>query len=156
MAALRHGCLWLALVVAAGCCCPENPATHLDDEGGDPGVAAQLPADDARAAGDEAGDASEADGVVRIRPILEAKRVRGLAWEDMPLLNAVMYLRTISGQNFFVAPDAVAAGAENVRITLTADDVSLAAILNQITEENGLVWDEHDGVVRIRKDPNAD
>ncbi len=80
---------------------------------------------------------------------LEAKRVKGLKWEDVDLRGAVAYLRTITGRNFYITPKVVEAGLHETKLTLALDDVPVSSVLGLITEPDDMRWAEQDGVVKI-------
>lgn len=87
--------------------------------------------------------------VVAIRSVLEKKRVQGLVWEEANLDTAVEYLRTITGLNFHVTTKVREEKSSDISISLNLDDVSVATILDLVTEPYELVWAPRGGVVTI-------
>jgi tetratricopeptide (TPR) repeat protein len=80
---------------------------------------------------------------------LKSKRVMNLQWgDDTTIQQAVTYLRTMTGLNFFVTPKAQSE-KEEARVPLTVDNVAVSDILDVMTEQNGLKWEVRDGLVRI-------
>ena len=80
---------------------------------------------------------------------LRTKRVKNLEWsEETTLPDAISYLRTITGLNFYVTPRAQTE-REEVRIPLYVDDASVVDVLNLITSQNRMMWEVRDGLVRI-------
>ncbi|MDJ0975563.1 MAG: hypothetical protein QNJ98_13965 [Planctomycetota bacterium] len=101
-----------------------------------------------RAVGD-ADDADESESIAGILSVLQKKRVKGLSWEEATLDDVVAYLRTITGLNFFVTAKARDEKGEDVAVTLKLDDVSVATILDIVTEQNELKWLPEGGVIKI-------
>ncbi len=86
----------------------------------------------------------------RIRDVLAKKRLKGLDWEEMNLDQAVAYLRTITGLNFYISPKVREEKFDDVMINAQLDDVSVEAVLSAVlTEPFELRWDVRDGVVWI-------
>jgi hypothetical protein len=136
-------------LVLAGCrascarvCCPRTAAAPPSRTPTAPPPAAAVSGVSPAAAA-----ALEAD-----RAILEhlrSKRVLDLQWNDeTKISDAVAYLRTITGRNFFITPKAQTE-KEDVRVPLMVDNVSAADILDIITSQNGMQWEVRDGLVRI-------
>ena len=93
--------------------------------------------------------ADEAGTTGAIYEALRTKRVKNLQWsEETKLVDAIGYLRTITGLNFYLTPKAQTDKAE-ATIPLQVDDVSVVDVLNLITSQNGMKWEVRDGLVRI-------
>ncbi len=125
----------LVLSACSGTCCPRPCATVA--RGPLPAVAP--------AAGNH-GDAAP----------LEAKRIKGLHFEEASLDQVVTYLNTVTGFSFVVSPGARAVGSAGMRVTLALDDVSARQVLDLVTAPNGLRWRVEDyRVVRISTQDEA-
>jgi len=80
---------------------------------------------------------------------LRSKRVMNLQWgDDTTIPQAVSYLRTMTGLNFFVTPKAQTE-KEEARVPLNVDNVAVSDILDVMTDQNGMKWEVRDGLVRI-------
>jgi type II secretory pathway component GspD/PulD (secretin)/tetratricopeptide (TPR) repeat protein len=101
-----------------------------------------------RVVGDEA-PADEASSIAGILSVIETKRVKNLTWEDADLEAVVSLLRTVTGLNFYITPKVKQEKMEEVRVTLSVDDVTVRTILGLVTEPYGLKWEPRDGVVWI-------
>ncbi len=100
------------------------------------------------------GDADEPqdnESKAAIIATLEAKRVKGLQFQDQNLDQVVTYLRTVTGLNFHITPKVRTSSFDNVKINVPGlDDVSVKWILdNVITTPFDLRWEPRDGVVTI-------
>ncbi len=92
----------------------------------------------------------EADAsIAAIVSTLESKRVQSLSWEGANLDQVVAYLRTITGLNFFITPQARAEKFDEVEVTLQVDDVAVKDVLDYVTEPYDLKWEPRNGVVVI-------
>jgi hypothetical protein len=66
----------------------------------------------------------------------------------MTLDDAVAYLHTITGLNFFVTPR-VRSEKEALRVPLKLNDARVSEVLDLLTSRSGLKWEVRDGLVRI-------
>jgi Flp pilus assembly secretin CpaC/tetratricopeptide (TPR) repeat protein len=98
----------------------------------------------------DAGPVGDEESQAAILATLEAKRVKGLLWEDQNLDQVTSYLRTVTGLNFFVTPKVRAGRFEEVKVTIgPLDDVSVRELLDLVTTPWDLRWHVRDGVVEI-------
>ena len=101
-----------------------------------------------RAVGDpiDAGDGGDKQAILSV---LTKQRVQGLTWEEANLDTVVGYLRTITGLNFYVTPKVIEEKGEEIAVNLNVSDVSVATVLDLITEQYELGWQPRGGVVTI-------
>ena len=84
------------------------------------------------------------------REILARKRIKGLDWEEQNLDQVLGYLRTITGVNFYLAPEAREERFDEVLISAQLDDISVETLLSRvITDPYDLTWDVREGIVWI-------
>lgn len=85
-----------------------------------------------------------------VEDMLVKKMVKGLHWEEVNLDQAIAYLRTITGINFYVTPKVREEKFEEVLISAELDDVSVKTILDVVlTQPFGLRWGARDGVIWV-------
>ena len=75
-------------------------------------------------------------------------QAKALGFSTLEIGDAVAYLRTITGLNFYITPKAQSE-KEDVRVPLQVDDVAVSSILDLMTSQNGMKWEVRDGLVRI-------
>ena len=80
---------------------------------------------------------------------LESARIQGLNWQNQNLDQAVMFLRTVTGVNMYITPTARKQKLSAVSITANVSGVTVAAVLNLITEPFDMAWRVKEGVVHI-------
>lgn len=103
----------------------------------------------ARIVGD-APDTSDNESKQAILTALDAKRVKGLQFTDQNLDQVVTYLRTVTGLNFHITPKVRSTKFDEVKVNISnLDDVSVAQVLNLVTEPYELRWEPRNGVVTI-------
>ena len=104
----------------------------------------------ARTVGD-ADEPQDNESKAAIIATLEAKRVKGLQFQDQNLDQVVTYLRTVTGLNFHITPKVRTTAFDNVKINVPGlDDVSVKWVLdNVVTTPYDLRWEPRDGVVTI-------
>ncbi len=89
---------------------------------------------------------------VALARTLRAQRLSKVEFKDLGLGDALKWLRVATGRNFFVKQAALAkAGIEynDIRYTMSFEDVSLASLLDMLLEPYGMAWVVRDNVVWI-------
>ncbi len=148
---MRTALVAAAACLLAGCCCPPVDVMPAPPE---PGADAP-PAPRVLRPTSPTNEPKPPELVeLETRQVLAGKRVKGLSWEEVNLDQAVAYLRTITGLNFYVTPKVREELLEDVVITLQLDDVSIAQVLDLITEPYGMRWEVREGVVWILSQRN--
>lgn len=109
-----------------------------------------------RAAGDPQGEDENEDddeaalsGMAGILTTLDTQRVEDLTWENATLDQVVLYLRTLTGLDFLITPNVRAEAWDDVEVTLDLDEVTVATVLDLVTEPWGLLWDVTDACVVV-------
>jgi tetratricopeptide (TPR) repeat protein len=98
----------------------------------------------------DVGPAADAEASAAVLATLEAKRVKGLQWEEQNLDQVAAYLRTVTGLNFFITPKVRTTKFEEVKVTIgPLDDVSVREVLDLVTAPYDLRWHVREGVVEI-------
>ena len=136
---------WIVLLSAllAGCCCPPDGTTARSCAAVEPPPVAAPP----QPAQPEEVRVVELTPDAKVRLTLSKKRVKGLSWEEVNLDQAITYLRTISGFNFYISPKVREEKFEDVVISAELDDVSLATILSAVlTAPYELDWEVREQV----------
>ena len=77
-------------------------------------------------------------------------RLAEVDWVDLPFLEAVAYLRTVTGLNFFVTPAARKAAADSARVSFKGVDIPLEDLLTALTQSHDLRWSVKDEIVFIQ------
>jgi len=81
---------------------------------------------------------------------LEAKRVKGLQFQEQNLDQVVTYLRTVTGLNFHITQKVRQDKFDSIKITIPLlDDVSVKDVLDLVTVQYELRWEPREGVVTI-------
>ena len=96
-------------------------------------------------------DRSDSESKAAILATLEAKRVKGLQFQDQNLDQVVTYLRTVTGLNFHITPKVRQGKFDEVKINIPGlDDVSVRQVLdNSSRQPYELRWEPRNGVVTI-------
>ena len=157
---MRYLFVLSCVLVLAGCCC--KPRCCPVVEASSPVTAAKPPAPQVLRPVERV-HPQVVDASAETRKVLETKRVEGLAWDDTTLEQAVAYLRTISGVEFYISPKVREKHMDDIRMTVELDDVSLRTLIEnvmttpyEITHEvrAGIVWiltwEERTNEMRLR------
>lgn len=93
---------------------------------------------------------ADTESKAAILSALDAKRVKGLVFQEANLDNVVTYLRTVTGLNFHITAKVRTTKFEDVKVTLgPLDDVTVRQVLDLVTAPNDLRWEPRGGVVTI-------
>jgi type II secretory pathway component GspD/PulD (secretin)/tetratricopeptide (TPR) repeat protein len=94
--------------------------------------------------------AGEGESKAAILATLEAKRVKGLVFQEANLDQVVAYLRITTGLNFHITPKVRSGKFEDVKVSMgPLDDVTVRQVLDIVTSTNALKWEPRNGVVTI-------
>jgi type II secretory pathway component GspD/PulD (secretin) len=110
---------------------------------------AEIRARKPRSVGDT-GPVADAESRAAVMAVLTSKRVKGLTFTDANLDQVVQYLRTVTDLNFHITPKVRQTKFDDVKVNIPVlDNVSVAEVLNLVTEPNELRWEPRNGVVTI-------
>ncbi|MEE8104237.1 MAG: hypothetical protein V3T86_01735 [Planctomycetota bacterium] len=81
---------------------------------------------------------------------LRGQRLRDINWQsgEITFQNAIAYIRSVTGENFVLSQKVKEEKAE-LEVELQVDNVSVARVLNFITEPHEMAWKVERGVVMI-------